>query len=421
MSPQSRSPRPHPTPSLLLAVAAWIWPFLCGCGSGDPQGVRTQLRDSAGIVIAESSALPPPGAGGWVLDQQPYQSIGTFQGDTLYQLYQVSGGARLSDGRILLSDNGSFQLRLFGPDGTAVGSWGREGEGPGEFQSIRVVGALEGDTVVVLDGRLRRIHLFHPDLGFLGQSTIDEEVGMTFFSTGMFGNGDIVFGGGLTFGPGGDTPTEGLSRSDTPYRAATLEGSLAADFGTVPGPEIFVQTRGGGGEYFISASVIPFGRGPAAHARGDRLFLGSTDTYEIRGYDPTGRLDRIVRVLQPLAPVSSQELDRFIEERVIELDDPSGAPELRSSLRDMPTPGTMPAYRALVLDSEGFLWVEDFLKPGERLRSWTIFDGEGVPRTRLSLPSDNRVLEIGRDYLMAVFEDPLGVEYLRMFSLHRGG
>ena len=49
-----------------------------------------------------------------------------------------------------------------------------------------------------------------------------------------------------------------------------------------------------------------------------------------------------------------------------------------------------------------------------------MFDGEGRPRTRLSLPSDNRLLDIGRDYVMAVFEDPLGVQYLRLFALSRG-
>jgi hypothetical protein len=415
-------PRRLPPPPELLGIPLLLLSIaLGGCGSEGPGALRTQVRDSAGVAIVESNGLPERGEGGWSLEQRPFLSIGTLDGDTLYQLYQISGGARLPDGRIVLSDAGSYQLRLFGPDGTARGSWGREGEGPGEFQSIDVVGVLGGDTVVVLDGRLRRIHLFNPGLGFLDQSTVDEEVGMTFFSNGMFGDGAIVFGGGLTFGPGGDTPTEGLNRSDTPYRSAGLDGSLAADFGAIPGPEIFVQTQGGGGEYFISASVIPFGRRPAAHARGDRLFLGSADTYEISSYDPAGRLDRILRVLKPPPPVSPQDLDRLIEEQVAELEDPSRAPELRSSLRDMPTPETMPAYRDLLVDSEGFLWVEDFRRPGEGLRSWTVFDREGTPQTRLSLPSDNRVLDIGEDYLMAVFEDQLGVEYLRLYALHRGG
>jgi hypothetical protein len=113
-------------------------------------------------------------------------------------------------------------------------------------------------------------------------------------------------------------------------------------------------------------------------------------------------------------------VDRLIQERVASLEDPSAAPALRNALRDMPTPPTMPAYQSLVVDVEGCLWVEDFQRPGVGLKSWTVFGEEGRPRTRLSLPADNRVLEIGKDYVMAVFEDPLGVEYLRLYGLTRG-
>jgi hypothetical protein len=405
---------------ILAAAALWACTALAGCGPEGSSPVRTQARDSAGITIVESTALPGRGAGGWTLDQAPFLTIGTFEGDTLYQLYQVSAATRLPDGRIAISDNGSFQLRIFGPDGTFQGSWGREGEGPGEFQSIRVMGVLGPDTLVVLDGRLRRISLFVPEQGFVGQSTVKEEVGMTFVANGMFEDGSIVFGGGLSFGPGGEIPSDGLSRAGTSYRSASLDGSLAADFGTVPGPEIFIRTQGGGGEYMISASTIPFARRPAASVRGDRFYVGSSDTYEIAGFDATGRLESIFRVLQPPPPVTSSEVDRLMQERVASLDDPSQAPAVRSALRDMPTPPTMPAYQSLVVDADGCLWVEGFQRPGVGLKSWTVFDEEGRPRTRLSLPADNRVLEIGRDYVMAVFEDPLGVEYLRLYGLTRG-
>jgi len=394
--------------------------LLAGCGGERGGSVQTQVRDSAGVTIVESTGLPEAGAGGWALSQEPFLTIGTFQGDTLYQLYRVSGGTRLSDGRIVLSDNGSFQLRIFGPDGAFQERWGREGEGPGEFQSIQVMGTLGGDTVVVLDGRQRRISLLRPGQGFLDQNTIDEDVGMTFVSDGMFHDGSIVFGGGLTFGPGGEMPSDGLNRSDTPYRSARLDGTLAADFGSVPGPEVFMRSQGSGGEFMISASTIPFGRRPSAFAKGPWFYVGSSDTYEISAFDSNGRLGRILRVLMPLAPVTDRDVDQLIEERVAALDDPTQAPSVRTDLRQMPTPETMPAYGDIVVDAADFVWVQDFPRPGVRLKTWTVFDPQGTPRTRLSLPSDNRVLEIGEDYLMAVFEDDLGVEYLRMFPLTRG-
>ncbi len=411
---------PVRTPCRLLPLLAPAAFLLAGCGGEHVGSVETQVRDSAGVTIVESTGLPEAGAGGWALSQEPSLTIGTFQGDTLYQLYRVSGGTRLPDGRIVLSDNGSFQVRIFGPDGTFQESWGREGEGPGEFQSIQVVGRLKGDTVVILDGRQRRISLLRPGEGFLDQSTIEEDVGMTFVSNGMFQDGSIVFGGGLTFGPGGEMPSDGLNRSDTPYRSARLDGSLAADFGSVPGPEIFMRTQGSGGEFMISASSIPFGRRPAAFAKGPWFYVGSSDTYEISAFDSDGRLGRILRVLMPLPPVTDRDVDQFIQERVAELEDPTQAPSVRTDLRQMPTPQTMPAYGGIIVDAADYVWVQDFPRPGVRLRTWTVFDPRGTPRTRLSLPSDNRVLEIGEDYALAVFEDELGVEYLRVFPLTRG-
>lgn len=409
-----------PTSPALLSCLVLAHGLLSGCGSERPSAVETQARDSAGISIVESTSLPEIGSGGWSLDQTPSLTLGTFDGDTLYQLYEVSGGTRLSDGRIVISDNGSFQLRVFGPTGEFLSAFGREGEGPGEFKSVRLMGSLPGDTLVAMDGSLRRISLFHPEMGFVRQTTVEEDVGVTWVTNGMFGDGSIVFGGGMSFGPGGDMPSDGLNRPDTPYRSASLSGALEVDFGTVPGSEYFMRTQGGGGEFFISASLIPFGRHPSGYARGDRFYLGSADTYEIRGFDPTGRLMEIFRVLEGLPPVTSQDVDRLIQGRVEDLEDPSEAPGVRSSIREMPTPETMPAYQGFRVDSEGFLWVEAYLPPWEGLRSWAVFDPNGVPRTRLALPESNRLLEVGRDYVLTVFRDELEVEYLRVYPLVRG-
>ncbi len=412
--PRRRASLPGLSSVLILSLA------MVGCGGENLSDIQTLTRDSAGVTIVESSDAPSRGEGGWVLDQAPSLTIGTFQGDTLYELYRVSGGTRLSDGRIVISDNGSFQLRMFGPNGEFLGSWGREGEGPGEFQSVQVMGVLGGDTLVVLDGRLRRISLFEPGAGFLSQGTFTEEVGLTFVPNGMFQDGSVVFGGGLSFGPGSDMPTDGLQRPDTPFRSADLDGSLVTEFGAIPGSEYFMRTRGGGGEFMISASLIPFGKRPAAFARGDRLYLGSADEYEIQAFDPDGRLTRILRVSRPLTPVTSADVERLIEEAVTELEDPSRAPEVRSSYGEMPVPDFMPAYRGFHVDSEGCLWVEEYPLPGSSLRSWTVFDPDGSPLSTLSLPSDNRLLEIGEDFVMTVFQDPLGVEYLRIYALTRG-
>jgi hypothetical protein len=150
------------------------------------------------------------------------------------------------------------------------------------------------------------------------------------------------------------------------------------------------------------------------------MVLGTRDLYEINVFEPSGGLVRIIRVPLPLVEVTDAHLDGLLEEWLDRLPSPDMAPAFRSGFSQTPHAETMPAFEDLLLDSEGCVWVEDVHIPGDTLRTWTVFDDEGVPLTRLSLPTSNRVLEIGEDYVLAVYDDDLGVEYVRSYPLTRG-
>jgi hypothetical protein len=198
------------------------------------------------------------------------------------------------------------------------------------------------------------------------------------------------------------------------------QGRIATEFGEFPGPEIVFQIHGGAGERMISARVLRFGKTPQAAARGNRLVLGSGDRYELKIFDPQGRNTRIVRLASPPLPVTQSHLDAYLEEQLEALEDPAMAARVRSSFPDQPHADVFPAYGSLHLDAEGYLWVEDYLRPGDPSRSWTIFDPDGVPVSRLSLPSEHRILDIGRNQVLTLFQDGMGVEYLTVFPLTRG-
>ncbi len=413
---------PIPRSLGILFLAAVLSLAALGCQESVAPGPRTEFRDSAGITIAESTHLPERGAGGWALAQLPDVSVGTLDGDTLFQLYQVSGGTLLPGGGMVIFDNGNLRLRVFGPRGEALGSMGREGEGPGEFRWGRLLGVLGSDTLLTVDGRLGRIVRYHLEEGFLDQLQMPEEAGMAYFANGFFSDGSVVFGGGPVFGPGGELPSEGYQRGRSLYRTVDPAGRAGDLLGEIPGREVHVQLHPGegGGEGFVSLVRVNFGKTPLAHAREDRLALGAGDSYEIRLVTPRGETERIVRVRAEVVPVTSAHLALLLEERLDALEDPAEAPEVRRSFQATPHAQNLPAFQRLILDPEGCLWVEDFLLPDQGLRSWTVFDGEGRPLTRLSLPRGNQVLDIGRDHLLALYRDDLGVEYLRRFPLTRG-
>ena len=394
---------------------------LTACGPPTPAGIETEFVDSAGITIAVSPEFPKHEAGGWILDQMPAFSIGVLDGDPDYQFYQVSGALKLSDGRIAVTDIGTRQLRFFSQDGTFQAGFGREGEGPGEFQDIRIMGTLGSDTVVVLDGRQRRTSRFHPDEGFLGQTVLPEEAGVAMHSNGMFGDGAIVFGGLINWDRGDDTPLAGYERLTNPFHSVSLNGSGIVNFGEFPGTEIMWTTGMADGRETLAAAFVLFGLSPRAHARGGRLALSTRDRYEILVFDPGANLERVIRVDTEPVAVTRAHLEGLLEERLANLPSQDLAPGVRAGFWDTPHAEVMPAFESLFQDSEGYIWVEDKNLPGDTLRTWTVFPGEGVPVTRLSLPRSNRVLDIGPDYVLTSFEDELGVEYVREYRLTRGG
>jgi hypothetical protein len=70
-------------------------------------------------------------------------------------------------------------------------------------------------------------------------------------------------------------------------------------------------------------------------------------------------------------------------------------------------------------DVEGCLWVEDFQRPGQENRSWTIYGSDGIRSGRIVLPERFNPAEIGEDYILGVGWDELRVEYVRMYTLER--
>lgn len=107
----------------------------------------------------------------WSVGAEPEVSIGVVDGPAEYQLSDVSSAVRLPDGRILVADGGSGELRYYGADGEHLRSVGGVGEGPGEFTSLAGL-ALVADTLFVYDRDLARLSLVDLDVHQIGRDWI---------------------------------------------------------------------------------------------------------------------------------------------------------------------------------------------------------------------------------------------------------
>ena len=108
--------------TLALAVSA--------CRSGSEVGT-VMVTDSAGVEIVENEDYAWPEGQAWRLADDPILDIGLLEGEDAYQLFDVVGALRLTDGGIVVANAGSFELRFYDANGTHLFSVGREGGGPG--------------------------------------------------------------------------------------------------------------------------------------------------------------------------------------------------------------------------------------------------------------------------------------------------
>lgn len=115
--------------------------------------------------------------------------------------------------------------------------------------------------------------------------------------------------------------------------------------------------------------------------------------FELRQFDPEGRLIAIFRVDGPVRDQSEDALDRYLQGS-------SDSDRMRRVYTLMGLPDVLPAFQALQVDPLGWYWAELF-RPGEAGASeWLVFDREGRARGIVELPRELEVYQIGEDYIL---------------------
>jgi len=397
--------------------------FLAACGSDGGAASTATVRDSAGVAIVENAGTGATWSDRqpWLVREEPEVDIGTLEGEEPYQLFRVTGALRLSDGRIVVANGGSSELRYFDANGEFLMSAGRQGSGPGEFERLGWVRSMPGDSVFAYDSSTRRVSVFDAAGEFVRSFQVTSPGERQFpLAQGMFDDGKVLVMNLNLFGADGPPPDGYQRRSDT-YQVFSSQGELESEIGSFLGAETFMRSGREGGNTFISIAQIPFGHSPSAVAAGEHLVYGSSDTYEYGVYARDGSLLRIVRRAFEPRGVTDADLAAFIDRQVEDREGQQTRAEVEKQYADMPLPNTMPAYDDIERDAEGNIWVRDFSPDVDAPRTWTVFDSVGQMRGSLTVPAGVSVLQIGTDYVIGRWRDDLDVEHVRVYGIVKGG
>ncbi len=398
----------------LVAVALAAPLMACGGEAGSPGAV---IRDSAGVQIVENTDFAWPDGQGWRLSDDPALDIGVLDGDSMYQLYQVAGALKLDDGRIVVANAGSYELRFYNSEGTFLKAAGRKGGGPGEFGGMLWIQSYAGDSLIIYDWRNRRVSFFD-DEGNFGRSFqlkfLAQGGGFPIY-TGIFPDQSLMVAV-QEFLMSGEMKTE-LRRDTVVYLRTDSEGELIDTLGCLPGGEVYTNVD----EDRAVAGVRPFGRYPQQVVSGKGFYYGSSDAYEIAFYDMKGKLKRIIRRAQPLLRVTAEDIELHKQQQIEEAEAEGASQMIEHLMATVPFPETMPPYSEFRTDLHDNLWVADYRRPGDDQPTWTIFDPSGQMLGVVVTPERFTIHQIGVDFVLGRWSDEMDVEHVRLFSLIKSG
>lgn len=412
----------------VVGIVGTLVLVLTACGGDGSVAARATVRDSAGVRIVENSAPAWRTTEAWHLSDVPRVDIGVVEGDPHYQFDNVTGALRLRDGRIVVANAGSGELRFYDATGTYVSTSGRKGGGPGEFQSLSSVERLGGDSLLAFDRSSRRISIFDATGHFLQAITPQQAALQLSRYVGHFEDGSFVmFASGSIMGADGKLPN-GLVRPSVTYAHVTRDGALVDTIGVFRGNASFVKAKSSSGGSLLSIQITRGGlyHSPVTAVHDTTFYYGSSDAYEIGLYGADGTLRRSVRRTQPNGKVTDAVIDQMKQAALDGAKERTGTvtaqqrTQVEQRYAEQPLPETMPAYRNLLIDSEGDLWVQEYdVIPDAQPPRWTVFDPSGQMLGTVTMPVRFTPYDIGPDYILGLWRDDLDVEHVQLYELDK--
>ena len=348
---------------------------------------RVVTRDSIGVRIVTSpprSKLPVAFRVGPQL-----WDVGGLNDDPARELGKDGGrhAVVLSNGTIVVSEQ--TRIVYFDARGKFVGSVGRKGGGPGEFELVGAMCVRKGDTLQVNDGGMHRTTIIGPDRAIARIVPGRRAAELTGCTDAAWTITTEIF-------PKGDGWTQWVH-----VRGVNDDGVPRVDFGDFPLRGMGVTIRTG-----------------ALAAHGSRVALGSGIEPSIDVHDTTGRLVQRLRLDEKAAPITAAERKSGVG-MMQGVNGKTGA----SMKLSTPTGGAMtwPAYGELRYDPLGRLWMEDYTKQIST-GWWTVFAASGEALGRMQLPklANGRlplVVGFARDAILIRREDDDGAPHVTAYRL----
>lgn len=381
----------------------------------------SQVRVVAGaclaamLVVSRAPLLQAQSPATWTLT--PELRIDAGERD----LSPISWLGVAPNGTIVVNQSQDGQVRFFDARGADLGTFGRKGQGPGEFETATRFGWI-GDTLWVGDFSTRRFTLVSPDRKLLRTTPWLVAAAMSGELPGLTMQDVTSATQYALHADGSQVVALFLKEEDgaqasrpIPIARADQSGRLARLLGTRPRVDCYARATLGRGGFMVAA--VPFcallledfspdgGRWATAVVDGVERASYRVSVVRTTGDTVFNRLYSYRPV-----PVPKATFDSVIARRTAR-----GSPESIAMWRGMTAPASYPPLSKLVLGRDQTTWLEEYTIDGDR--RWLVLDSRGEQVGRVTVPRNVQVLAASRESVWATDTDEDGLQHIVRYRI----
>lgn len=396
---------------MLLPIVA----VACNDSGRRVQSITT--RDSSGVEITDIPGRLVAAAPEWQSGPQPLLVLGQMEPGDASQYHRITGVRMVSvgpnSGSVMFSSDASKQLFTFDSTGEKIGSHGRVGNGPFEFQHLQMIASADSTLVVLYDALRSQItelpvDVFEPTALSLAEMGISRSNPLLRFSDGEFLAQRV--------GPIPQPQAKGVVSGVDSLVRFDRAGALVASFGGHRTDDDVIRLNPSGG---LTGGRPPYGRKLLVAGDDSVVVVAATGNWELWLYPPRGGLPHIVRIDRPRRKMEAATRKEYRERVLSNVRDEYGKREWTMLSNDDVFPKEYPAFDLLTVDRLGKIWVRESAAHTDLDAQWVVLERTGVPLARVQLPSTFTPYDISRDRIAGVWVDSLDGEQVQVLSLSR--
>lgn len=323
------------------------------------------------------------------------------------------------DGSIVVADRIARSLYLLGPDMRLMARAGREGSGPGEFQSLQSIHRCSDTTFVGWDPANSRLSVWTSRLDHLRSSSFINPVGRASEVAGVSSScAEILLRSWDPRAPHGSGAVRQVN--------ALVKVSLASN-------RIDTIAKFSGSTFELMKSSqkpqlgpVLFSPEPVVASKEDIVAFGSSDTAQVLLFDwSTGR---------KLARINWESQEATVPEDWVSVIEDSRREFRRlnplqaqyvPSAASQSVSRTLPHFDRLMLGDSGTVWIREYRlrDPGlnqeldRRPETWSVLGPGGMILARVTLPVGAGALVVGNGIVLGAIKNSEGTETLTLFRL----